>query len=151
MIEIGLFIAVGGEIGVVVTLLLIVLTAVIGSFLVRQQGFGVLRKLQQNSPGSGDMSSALFDGLCIGVAGMMLITPGFFTDSVGFLLLVPPVRRFLYGHMAKHIQAGMHRHMHTQGPAPNGRTRKSDPVIINGEFEDITEDRPMPPPRGKWD
>lgn len=100
LIEVALFIVVGGAIGLWPTIGLVVLTAIIGTTLIRLQGLAVLAqarvKLDRGEPPVGDMFHAM--GLVI--AGVLLLTPGFLTDALGFLLLVPAVRtmigRFLW-------------------------------------------------------
>ena len=93
--EVYAFIVVGEEIGVLKTLLLCVLTAVIGGFLVRQQGLETLMKAQKSFSTGILPVEALFDGLCLIIAGALLLTPGFVTDIAGFLLLLPPFRGVL--------------------------------------------------------
>ena len=79
------------------TLALIVVTAVVGASIVQRQGLGVLRRAEARMRANEPPVAELFDGLCIFFAGALLLTPGFVTDSVGALLLVPPVRRWLLG------------------------------------------------------
>src|SRR5512134_1583856 len=95
ILEIAVFIQVGKWIGLWPTLAGIVMTALIGVALVRHQGFSVLRKAQ-DSVGEGRFPVAeVFDGLCLFIAGALLLIPGFLTDIVGFLLLIPPLRAWL--------------------------------------------------------
>lgn len=93
--EVYAFITVGEEIGVLKTLLLCVLTAVIGGLLVRHQGLETLMKGRASLTHGQMPMDALFDGICIIIAGALLLTPGFVTDSIGFSLLIPPFRRFM--------------------------------------------------------
>ncbi|MEO1774591.1 MAG: FxsA family protein [Pseudomonadota bacterium] len=102
IIEIGLFIEVGGALGLWPTLGIVVLTAAIGTWLLRTQGIGVLQELQTKLQHGEDPSATLANGAMILVAGVVLLTPGFFTDALGFLLLIPPVRAAL-------IRAAAHR------------------------------------------
>ncbi len=92
IIEIALFIQVGGEIGLLPTLAIVILTALAGTFLMRLQGLQALSKLQNSIETGGDPVGPIAHGALILVAGMLLLTPGFFTDAVGLLLLIPPVR-----------------------------------------------------------
>lgn len=95
LIELTLFYKVGGEIGLLNTLALCLLTAVIGGFLFRQQGLSKLWQMQR-AMDSGELPvKEIFDGVCILVAGALLMTPGFATDVMGFSLFIPPVRRFI--------------------------------------------------------
>lgn len=95
LIEIGLFIEVGGWIGLWPTLGLIILTAVVGTMLLRQQGLATLRRAQTQMDAGQVPAKELFDGACLLIGGLLLLTPGFFTDAVGFLLLMPPIRDLL--------------------------------------------------------
>lgn len=92
MVEIAVFIQVGGMIGLWPTLAIVVLTAVAGSYLLRLQGTATLVRAQQ-AMARGEMPLAeVFDGACLLVAGVLLLTPGFVTDTLGALLFIPPVR-----------------------------------------------------------
>lgn len=94
--EIYLFIQVGQEVGVLNTFLLTVLTAVCGFAVVRWQGMGVMHELRSAAQNGRSTVAALWDGVCLLVAGVFLLLPGFFTDAVGILLLVPPIRQMLF-------------------------------------------------------
>jgi UPF0716 protein FxsA len=89
--EIALFIYVGERIGLLATLVVIVLTAVIGSGLVARQGAGALAQVQTAFFEARFPGKELAHGAMIIVAGAFLVTPGFLTDALGFLLLIPPV------------------------------------------------------------
>jgi UPF0716 protein FxsA len=94
-IEIGLFVTVGSRIGVLPTMAIVVVTAVLGASLVSRQGRGELARLRTEIAAGRFPGKSLAHGAMILVAGALLITPGFLTDTVGFLLLVPPVREAL--------------------------------------------------------
>ena len=100
IVEIYLLIEVGQEIGAPWTIFLVVLTAVMGVWLLRLQGLSTLRraqrKLQENELPAGE----ILEGMGLVVAGALLLTPGFFTDSIGFFLLFPPTRIWLVGRIA---------------------------------------------------
>ena len=90
--EIGLFILSGKVIGVWPTVGLIILTGLIGAWLAKRQGAEVLR-LAQIQLRNGDLpSEAILDGICVLAGGVMLLAPGFITDTCGFLLLIPWTR-----------------------------------------------------------
>ena len=95
LIEIYLLISIGGVIGAGMTILLIVFTAVLGAFLVRAQGFATFSKVQAQI-GKGEVPAVeMMEGIFLFVAGALLLTPGFFTDAIGFLCLTPPLRKAL--------------------------------------------------------
>ncbi|MEL6201423.1 MAG: FxsA family protein [Pseudomonadota bacterium] len=92
LFEIGAFIVIGGQIGVWPTLLMILVTAIVGSFLLRWQGFGLFARIQAEMGQNRVPARELVHGVMILVAGVLLLTPGFITDSLGFLLFVPAFR-----------------------------------------------------------
>ena len=93
LLEIWLFILLGGFIGVYLTLFVILLTAILGTFLVKTQGINVLKEIQSKFDELENPTEPIVHGAMILFAGALLLTPGFFTDTVGFLLLLPKVRR----------------------------------------------------------
>ncbi len=140
LIEIAVFIEVGGRIGLWATLATIFATAAIGAALLRYQGLSVLADARDSVERGELPVRALLDGVCLVIAGALLLTPGFVTDMAGALLLMPPVRRFL--------QAGALRWIAANGrfTATMGAAREDDgPAIIEGEF--VEDDDDEPPPR----
>ncbi len=93
LLEIWLFILLGGFIGIYPTLFIILLTAILGTFLVKTQGINVLKEIQSKFNELENPTEPIAHGAMILFAGALLLTPGFFTDTVGFLLLIPKVRR----------------------------------------------------------
>ncbi len=91
-VELLLLIELGGLIGPLLTVAVIVVTGAAGASLARWQGLSVLRQVQREMAGGQLPAGALVDGVIILIAGALLMTPGFLTDIVGFLLLVPGVR-----------------------------------------------------------
>jgi len=148
IIEIAIFIEIGEEIGLVSTLAATVLTALVGTFLVRAQGLATLRKLQE-SLNQGEMPlRPAFDGACQLFAGALLLTPGFLTDGVGLLLFVPLVRTLL---MAWVISRGGDRIVvnHTQNTSHGFDTSRRS-YDVEGDYMDITpSDAPSLPPLDK--
>ena len=93
IIEIYLLIQVGEQIGALPTVALVVLTAVLGVWLLRWQGLATLAQVQQSMAQGQLPAIPLIEGMFLLVAGALLLTPGFFTDAVGFILLIPPFRQ----------------------------------------------------------
>ncbi|WP_455222604.1 FxsA family protein [Kaarinaea lacus] len=93
IIEIYLLIEIGSIIGSFATIFAVVFTAVLGAWLLRIQGFSTLRRLQQTAAQGGIPAIEMLEGAMLLIAGALLLTPGFFTDALGFLCLVPPIRR----------------------------------------------------------
>src|SRR4051794_41786223 len=96
LIEIGLFILIGQSIGIIPTLLGVLVTAIAGSLLIRWQGLAVLRDLQATMARGELPARQIGDAMLIGLGGLLLLLPGYFTDLIGLLLLIPPVRTLIY-------------------------------------------------------
>ncbi|MBS3649761.1 membrane protein FxsA [Pseudaminobacter sp. 19-2017] len=96
LIEIAGFAFVGSAIGVLPTIGLVILSTILGSVLLRLQGFGALGRIQQEIAAGRNPGRELAHGTMILVAGILLIIPGFFTDIIGLLLFLPPVRDFAW-------------------------------------------------------
>lgn len=94
LVEIAGFIVIGDALGFWLTLLTVIITAMIGSNLLRRQGMDTLHRMQRVVNDGGVPLDELLDAVCLLVAGVLLITPGFFTDAFGFLLFVPSFRNF---------------------------------------------------------
>jgi len=94
-VEIGLFIAIGSRIGLLATVAIVFLTAIVGASLVSRQGRGELARLQAEFSAGQFPAKTLAHGAMILVSGALLITPGFLTDAIGFSLLSPPIREAL--------------------------------------------------------
>lgn len=131
IIEIGLFIQLGGFLGLWPTLGTVVLTALIGSLLLRTQGLSTLEELKRTAETGQSPAGPMANGALILVAGLLLLTPGFFTDSIGFLLMVPPIRTLLIKWIATRAQ------MKIYASAANSQQA---PDIIDGEFEVVDDD-----------
>ncbi len=147
IVEIAVFIEVGGALGLWPTLGLVVLTAVLGTWQLRAQGLATLMRAREQVERGALPTRELFDGACLLVAGALLLTPGFITDAVGFLLFFPPVRDILLGLLARHVQTRMQTRVFVDGEevssgGPNG-------PVIDGEYQDVTEPaHPNGPKRG---
>lgn len=130
LIEIALFMEVGEAVGLTKTLLLCLLTAMIGAFVIRKQGLNTLRTAQ-NSMNKNELPvQEIFDGLCLAVAGLTLMTPGFFTDAIGFSLLLPPFRNWLRHILGEYLEKRFN--IHPQPPQNEA---------IDVEFKRIDEDQ----------
>lgn len=147
LIEIALFVQVGGAIGLWPTLAIVVLTAILGTVLVRTQGALALNNLRGSFSRLEDPSEPLAHGAMILLSGALLLTPGFFTDAVGFALLMPPVRRALFAWLRKRVKVQRFE-MGPGGPVHTHHPRPGED-IIEGEFTEVPpEKRPTHPPSG---
>ena len=130
LIEIGLFIQVGDKIGLWPTLLIVLITAITGTWLVRSQGAQTLVNLQGSFQNMKDPTEPLAHGALILFAGALLLTPGFFTDSVGFLLLFPPFRMFVMQSIRSKLKTS---NINFKTPREN-----SDENVIEGQFKQVS-------------
>jgi UPF0716 protein FxsA len=133
VIEIYLFIQVGGLIGVWPTLALVLLTAIIGTLLVRSQGTEVLMQLRRSLAELSDPSEHLAHGAMILFAGALLLTPGFFTDVLGFALLIPAVRLAAF----RWLRARVRMQGFAMGTAAQQARSGAENAVIDGEFEEL--------------
>ncbi len=113
IVEIYLLIQVGGMIGAGWTIFLVVLTAVIGVSLLKLQGLSTLNRAQLKLEHNELPAREILEGMGLVVAGALLLTPGFFTDAVGFFLLFPPTRIWLVSAVAARMVSSASVTMHT--------------------------------------
>ena len=103
--ELYLLLQVGSALGVGLTILLVVGTGVVGAYLARLEGWRTLRQMQENLHNGIAPTGELIDGALILGAGLLLITPGIVTDTVGFSLLLPPTRSALKRAIRRRLEA----------------------------------------------
>ena len=124
VIEIYLLIKIGSQIGAITTIFMIFMTAIIGVYYAKYEGLNTLKsgftQLSKNETPAYEVIS----GAAIAFAALLLIIPGFATDTLGFLLIFPPSRRFIFNRFAKKFK-----------PSENKKNN-----FIDGDFEDIEDD-----------
>jgi UPF0716 protein FxsA len=153
ILEIYFLIKVSDIIDVFPTIILVILTAVIGAGLLRQQGISTLARLQQNM-GQGKLpAQELIEGVMLAVGGALLMTPGFITDTIGFLCLIPFSRKFIAQGIMKRsadkFKAGVNAQMGGfTYESSTGRT-PHDPNVVEGEFTEVEENPPINSPTDK--
>jgi len=133
VIEMWLLIKVGGIIGALPTIGLVLLTAMIGLALLRQQGFSTLMRARSKMEGGQLPASEMIEGLFLAVGGALLLTPGFFTDAIGFACLLPGIRQVIIAWGVRQFSIhnlGMHGQPSQHGSAQNSSERHT----IDGEF-----------------
>lgn len=125
-IEIYLLLKVGGFIGAFPTILLVVFTAALGTWLVRQQGFATFQRLQANLAQGTIPAYEMIEGPIILVGGILLLTPGFITDILGLACLIPQIRRICAQYIIENhlVQSG--------GQFQWGKPKEKD--VLEGEF-----------------
>ena len=139
LIEITLFIQIGGAIGLGWTLFTVVVTAIIGTILVRNQGALALSQVRSSFNDMRDPTEPLAHGAMILFSGALLLTPGFFTDAIGFLLLMPAVRTAAFRFIKARVQvhsfhaSSHHSDMHRQNHNPQGD-------VIDADYSDVTQE-----------
>ncbi|WP_315905304.1 FxsA family protein [Vibrio fluvialis] len=143
VIEIGLFIQVGGVLGLWPTIALVLITAFVGASLVRSQGLHTLMTVQQRMQNGEIPAQQIVEGVMLAVAGVLLLTPGFMTDAMGMLILLPSPRAMLAKYlMSKVVVTNMssgfqssqfERDFHSHSSQQHGQT-------FDGEFERKQDD-----------
>lgn len=132
LLELAVLIDIGAEIGAVSTVILCLATAAVGLQLARIQGLKVMQDMQTAAASGEPVAAQLVHGFFLLIAGVFLFFPGFMTDLLGAILLIPPVR-LLIGKKA--LEGGyIHR-----GPHPY--ERRTTTVIIEGDYEETTNDQ----------
>lgn len=156
IIEIALFIQVGGAIGVLPTILLVILSAMLGVAVMRRQGAMAMLDVQRAMQEFRDPSAPMAHGALIMVAGALLVVPGLFTSAVGLLLMVPAMRSLIMRWMGRRVRvAGMGFRPPRDGdvmsdvPPGYGRNARGDGVI-DGEYS-VQDDPPGPVREGLTD
>ncbi|HEX2096260.1 MAG TPA: FxsA family protein [Solirubrobacterales bacterium] len=142
--ELYVILKVGDAIGILPTILLLVADSLVGSMLLRSQGRAVWRRFNEALGAGRVPHREVFDGVAVIFGGAFLLTPGFLTDIVGLLLLIPPtravLRRFAARRLGKRFGLGA-----VAGAA--GRARRSR--AAKNTVEGTARERPDEPPRGR--
>lgn len=143
LIEIALFVTVGAWLGLWLTLAIVLGTAILGGMVIRLQGQRSVQDLR-GSIRMGDPLRPMAHGALIVAAGFLLILPGFFTDTLGLVLLLPPVRQGLIALLARrmNVRANV---FETSKAGP-----RQDGVVIDGEFIELENDPPPRPGSSGW-
>ncbi len=139
--EVYFLIKVGEVIGALPTIILVVLTAVIGAGLLRQQGLSTLARLQQNISQGKIPAQEMIEGVMLAVGGALLMTPGFVTDTIGFLCLLPFSRQFIAAQTMKRSVMKVGSSMGGFGNfhAEASSSFESDADIVEGEYTVVKE------------
>jgi UPF0716 protein FxsA len=125
LLEIAVFIQVGDAIGLWPTLGAVVLGTMIGVSVVRAQGISVLGRLRSQVDAGQPPEREVFEAFCLVLAGLFILLPGFVTDSLGILLMLPPLRGLLFNAVVGYAKK-------------RGATHRRS-VVIEGEFEEVDE------------
>lgn len=142
ILEIAAFIVVGDAIGVLATLGLVVVTAVVGILLVRMEGLRLLAGIRSDLDAGRMPAEKLIGGAALAVAGLLFLIPGFITDAAGLLLVLPPFRRALAGWVRRHSVVTTS----AWQSATRGRHR-AEPGVVDLDPEDYAD---SPRPDSPW-
>jgi len=123
--EIAVFVLVAAAIGFFGALAACILMAVLGTWLIQGQGFDNFLKAQESLRAGRMPFHDIFNGMCVVVAGLLFILPGFLSDALGIVLLIPQMRNLAREFLSPRLK---------EGPPPEG-------VIIEGEYERVEEER----------
>jgi UPF0716 protein FxsA len=107
VIELALLIKIGSIIGTLNTIAIVILTAIIGAYMVKLEGLGVMYRIQKNMQEGIFPGEELINGMMILIAGALLLTPGFFTDIIGFLMVFPFSRNHIKKIARRYIEKKM--------------------------------------------
>lgn len=129
LIELYVLLQVGGSVGALPTIFLVVLTAVLGMMMVRWQGITTFQRVQR-SLAAGELPAVeMLEALVLLVSGLLLLTPGFVTDSIGFLLLLPPLRQgVIKGLLIRGLSSGLR-------PNSGNPDSADGPRTIEGQYK----------------
>lgn len=149
IVEIAIFIQVGGLIGLWPTIAIVLGTALLGATLIRVQGFQTWRRAEEAMKRGEPPLAEMLDGVFLLVAALLMVTPGLFTDCIGILLLIPPVRREIGRRVAARLARSANVQFHMSGMGPGrgpGRPPQGAPgPVIEGEAEEIGADADSAP------
>lgn len=148
IIEIGLFIQVGGFLGLWPTLAIVVLTAAVGTTMMRAQGVSTLQRLQSSLETGKNPADPIANGAFILIAGLLLLTPGFFTDSIGLALLFPPFRHAIVKAAASRIKASST--TYSAGFSSQAQYGSASDAVLDGEFEVVNDNENTAPGNSGW-
>ena len=154
IVELAVIVQVAGSTGVMNTIGLLVLVSLVGAWLVRREGLGILRRAQAELAEGRMPGRELVDGLLVLLAGALMLTPGFVTDTVGLALLLPPVRAVLRmvanRRLSRSVDAGRTRWTFGMRSRDGGFTTgpAGGPILDVDSWEDGTDGHRRLPPNG---
>lgn len=140
IVEIALFVTLGGAIGLLWTMAVIIGTGALGVWLLRSRGLRNAERLRHEMSTLRNPAAVLADGAAVMLAAVLLILPGFLTDALGLLLLLPPVRLALMAAVARRIKVHA-----PQRPDPFTSRPPQGNIVIDGEFIEVETDPNRPP------
>lgn len=148
IIEIALFVQVGGMIGMWPTIALVLITAFVGASLVRSQGIQTLMSVQSKMQQGELPAQQIVEGVMLAVSGVLLLTPGFMTDALGMLILLPAPRAMLAKQIMSRVkvnglggsQGGFHAGFGQHDPFGQANQQDQQGDVFEGEFQRKEDD-----------
>ncbi len=140
--ELAILIKLGEVIGIAATIALVISTAVIGVSMLKRQGLAALSRARADVATGEFPVESVVDGACLLVAGAFLLTPGLLTDTAGFLLLIPGVRRALARWLFNKLMASGHVHAGGFDAGGGGRGREPPAAggpVLEGEYRELDD------------
>lgn len=138
LLEIAVFVEVGARIGAPATVALVISMALIGIMAMRRQGLATLQRARASLEKGISAVADVFDGLCVMLAGGLLLFPGFVTDAIGLLLFIPGIRRALGQAIERYLLASGAIRVHRPA-APSSSEPLNPGTVIDGQYEDLTD------------
>ena len=135
IVEIVLFIKIGSLLGLWLTILVVVLTAIVGTNLVKSQGLNAIKQVQSSFLQGQDIARSLINGTLILIAGVLLLTPGFFTDFIGITFLIPMTRNMWISYGIKHFPGFVF--INSNNNSKNNTHFKEKNDVIDGDYTDL--------------
>ncbi len=138
IIEVILFITIGKYIGLWNTILIIIITGIIGAILVKSQGISTLKKGLEEIKSNKIPMLPMIEGIAIVIAGAFLLTPGFLTDTLGAILLIPPLRLKIVEFVIEYLKKSFTLKSNFTGDTEN-ENKDKDKKVYEGKYEEIKE------------
>jgi len=136
LIEVILFITVGKYIGLWNTIFIIIMTGIVGAILVKSQGISILNKALGEIKSNKVPIFSIFEGIAILIAGAFLLTPGFLTDALGCVLLVPKARNIIINYITSYLKK---RTIYKEKTMYNSNEEDKRNKIFEGNFEEVDD------------
>ena len=136
ILEVILFITVGKYIGLWNTIIIILITAIIGAILVKSQGISIFNKALEEIKSNKTPILPIFEGIAILIAGAFLLTPGFLTDTIGCILLIPKVRKIIINYVSNYLKK---RSIYSEKSSFYTNDENKKNKIFEGSFEEVDD------------
>ena len=134
IVEVILFITIGKYIGLWNTIFIIIITGVIGAVLVKSQGISILNRALEEIKLNKIPILSIFEGISIFIAGAILLTPGFLTDTIGCILLIPKTRNLIVSYVTSYLKK---RTIYKEKTTYYSNKKNGENKTFEGKFEEV--------------